>query len=99
MIDGAIAFQGSYFNLVLLYLLIAFGVKHSNKFITVPLFIVNLLIFISAFVIFRDIPLSQSASDMNISMFVLALFSAGAFFAYLYLFDTDEKLDLQTETL
>ena len=90
MNDGAIIFQGSYFNLILVYFLIAFGVKHSNKFITTLLFIVNILIFIAAFVFHRDIPLSQSASYISMSMLILALLSAAAFFVYLYVFDTDD---------
>jgi len=90
MIDGAITFQGSYFNLVLLYFLIAFGAKHSGKFIRIPVYIANLLIFIFAFVIYRHFTISQSITHMSVSMLILTILSAAAFFVYLYLFDNDK---------
>ena len=90
MSNGAILFQGSYFNPVLLYILFAFGIKHSKKYITIPVYVANILIFISAYVIHRGTTIGQSFSGMNYSMLVMMLLSAAALFTYLYVFDKEK---------
>jgi len=87
---ATVAYQGSYFKVLILYLMFAYGIKHTNKFIKVPVFVGNMLVFISAFIFFRDISIGDSFINMNYSMLVMMLLSAAAFFVYLFRYD-DEK--------
>jgi len=98
MSNGAILFQGSYFNPVLLYILFAFGIKHSKKYITIPVYIANILIFISAFIFFRGITVELSFSYMNYSMLALTILSAIVLFIYLHFFDNENNILIQENT-
>ncbi|MCL2819434.1 MAG: hypothetical protein FWD38_01160 [Oscillospiraceae bacterium] len=91
MNTGAILYQGSYFNLVLLFLVIAFGVKYSSRYIAIPVFIINIIMFIFTFVLYRYQSIEQGFSHMNVSMLALTLLSFVLLFAYFYFYGSDKK--------
>ena len=97
--NATILYQGSYFNLMLLFLVIAIGVKHTEKIVANTVFIANILLFFILFIVAQNTSISQSFSWMNIGMFVLVLTSAAAYFTYTYKFDTDIQSEMNTERI
>ena len=92
MHSGTIIHQGSYFNLLLLYFLIALGVKHTSKHLTRPIFFANLSIFFFVFFLRPGFTIPDNFLSMSGSMLLLAFLSATVYFVYTYIFDADERL-------
>jgi len=90
--SNTVIHQGSYFNILLLYFLIAIGVKHTNKHLAKAIFFVNLLIFFFVFVIDYSKTFPQVFTDMSFSMLMLTLLSTTVYFLYMYVFDADDRL-------
>ena len=88
---GAILYQGSYFNLILMYFIIALGAKHASKYIRIPIFVANKLIFVFVFIMmYPNASITQNISYMSGSMLSLTIISAALFFVYLYFFDNEK---------
>jgi hypothetical protein len=83
--------HGSYFNLLLIYALIALGVKHTNKIVANAVFFANILLFIILYVLNQNGSISQSITWMSSSMLVLTLISAASYFVYTCIFDKEDK--------
>ena len=95
MHSRAIVYHGSMFNLILIYFLIAFGVKHTKDYIARPIFFANIIFFVSVFVLDHNSILSESMFHMSRSMVTITILSAAAYFVYTYLFDKDLPYNLE----
>jgi hypothetical protein len=99
----AILYQGSYFNILLLYSLIALGVKHTHKTIANMIFVANMALFFILYFLQQNASVSQSFTNMNTNMLVFTLLAVGGYFVYTYLFDKEwidkDKKDKGTDSL
>jgi len=86
----AILYQGSYFNILLLYCLIALGVKHTHRIVANTIFAANMMLFFILYFLHKDATVSESFAAMNADMLVMTLLAAGGYFVYIYFFEKDE---------
>jgi len=74
--------QGSYFNILLIYVFIAFGVKYTNEFIRNSIFVINIIIFILLWVLNTEISIFILPLVINYNMLTIVIISSFLLFYY-----------------
>ena len=88
-----LTFLGSYVNILLLYILVAFGAKHTNNELRNVLYIANIIFFVALWVLHPDVSIFALPSVICFRSFVTMIISAVLFFIYLHKKDDDEKAE------
>ena len=77
-------FLGSYANLLLVYLLIAFGAKHANKELRNVIYVLNIILFVALWVLKPDVSFFALPIMMSVRMFFVMIISSVLFLLYLH---------------
>ena len=75
---------GSYFNIMLIYILIAFGAKHTNKELRNLLFIIHMILFVVLWVLDTSVSIFEFASLFSLRMLIVVIATGILFFVYLH---------------
>ena len=76
--------HGSYFNILLIYIFIAYGVKYSNRIFSNLIYMFNIIIFILLWVPSSEVSFFRFLFFINPGMLIIMILSAILFFMYIY---------------